>query len=212
MRASHACCWPAVTAPFTNITPGLHRSSSRCPSQSLHTDEDITSSKTVTPAEQKLGAHLSLLVKSWQDVLPLAQQLVHPSVKPRHLRTLLSWLQALHAGAAAGHVGAPATPPAGAAAAATAATTAAAAAAAAPQFQVPFVVPLQHVREDEDAVAEEAGRTSLAQLLSACSESQHTRELVARIAQVRSATFDHPCRFTQINKYDSIFAHPRVHP
>ena len=35
-------------------------------SQSLHTEDDLTSTKTVTPAEQKLGAHLALLVKSWQ--------------------------------------------------------------------------------------------------------------------------------------------------
>ena len=62
-------------------------------SQSLHTDDDLSSLKTVTPQEQKLGAHFTLIVKSWHDVLPMAQQLVQPAVRPRHLRTLLSWLQ-----------------------------------------------------------------------------------------------------------------------
>ncbi|KXZ44406.1 hypothetical protein GPECTOR_68g377 [Gonium pectorale] len=130
---------------------------------SLHTDDDLTSTKTVTPAEQKLGAHLTLLVKSWQEILPLAQQLVHPSVKPRHLRTLLGWLSAHRAAAAAAPnpvtAGAGSTP-------ATASTATAPPSIPLLLMHDPYTVPPTHVREDESSVAEVAGRVSLAQLLA----------------------------------------------
>lgn len=132
----------------------------------MHTDDDVTSLHTVTQPEQKLGAHFSLVVKSWHEVLPLAQQLVQPAVKPRHLRTLLGWLAAHH----------------GALRSIKGATGGADAV-----MSDPYAVPVIHVSEDSGLAAEEASRTSLAQLVSACSESPHTRELVARIVRVAAA-------------------------
>ncbi|GFR50873.1 hypothetical protein Agub_g13161, partial [Astrephomene gubernaculifera] len=150
---------------------------------SLHTDDDLTSTRTVTPAEQKLGAHLSVLVKSWQDILPLAQQLVNPAVKPRHLRTLLGWLAAHRAVASAA---AAAAGKGGGGGGGRNVTPMEAAGAAPPVLlmQDPFALPPTHVRQDDALVAEAAGRTSLAQLVTSCSESAHTRQLVARISQV----------------------------
>ncbi|GLI61741.1 hypothetical protein VaNZ11_004155, partial [Volvox africanus] len=140
---------------------------------SLHTDDDLTSTRTVTPAEQKLGAHLSLLVKSWQDILPMAQQLVHPAVKPRHLRMLLGWLSAHQTAAAAGTSGASGgglfNPELGS---------------PLRMMQNPYAALPTHVRQDDAEVAAAAGRTSFAHLVTACSESAATRALVMRISQV----------------------------
>lgn len=146
---------------------------------SLHTDDDLTSTRTVTSSEQKLGAHLSLLVKSWQEILPTAQVLVHPAVKPRHLRTLQGWLAAHQTALVA---------------AATAATSTAGGGSGplgselgnAPlrMMQNPYAALPTHVRQDDAALALEAGKTSLAQLVTAASESAATQALVMRISQV----------------------------
>ncbi len=133
----------------------------------LHTDDELSSTRTVTPAEQKLGAHLTRLARSWADILPLATQLVHPAVTPRHLAILLAWLDAHKAAAAAAEAAGSALP-------------------AGPLMADPFAVPLHHVRDDQAGGPGPAGaeRTSLAKLVTACAESGAARELAGRVVAV----------------------------
>ena len=77
---SHVACMP--------LSPYVQRAYM----QALHSNEDVTSLRTVTPQEATLAAHYRLEVKSWLAVLPVAHKLSQDFVRARHLHMLIEWL------------------------------------------------------------------------------------------------------------------------
>ncbi|MEW5297332.1 MAG: hypothetical protein WDW36_000548 [Sanguina aurantia] len=143
---------------------------------SRHVSPEVTSLTTATPQEATMAAHYSLVLRSWDDMMPVVRALGGGPLLPRHVHMLLTWLQTYHttsrqAPKAATHKARPALfarqhgpPPL--------------------RLHDAYPIPTAHVDEDERRLEESASGTTLAQLLSRCTESPETRQLVTKAVAV----------------------------
>ncbi|KAF5834336.1 dynein heavy chain, N-terminal region 2-domain-containing protein, partial [Dunaliella salina] len=153
---------------------------------SLHTADDISSVDTVTPEEANLGAHYSVVVCAWQDMLPFAQQLIHSTFKPRHFCILVAWLRTYRSPRSPSFVALDERYPVPPAHVSPPGMSMQANLPAEP-LAVPVCKSGAAAAEAAAAAEREAASMALAQLLSRCTESKETRALTNRIIEVAAA-------------------------